>query len=90
MLAALVDTSPGGHQPRLNLSANPCHSPLLPYCRHRGMDRKDIQRIEFLIRKGRRQLELFSSAEFTAVHVTHAPSQSSGSAAAAAAGKPTR
>lgn len=49
------------------------------------MDRKDMLRIEHLIRKGRRQLELFSSAEVTAVHVRPAPGSAS---AAATAGKP--
>lgn len=37
--------------------------------RHRGMDRKDILRIEHLIRKGKRQLDLFAAAETTGVQL---------------------
>lgn len=49
-----------------------------PACRrHRDIDRKDILLIEHLIRKGRRQLELLSSASVTGV--MHLQPQASGS-----------
>ncbi|KAL4423286.1 hypothetical protein ABPG77_004555 [Micractinium sp. CCAP 211/92] len=37
--------------------------------RNRGIDRKDILRIEHLIRKGRRQLDLFRASEVTGIRL---------------------
>jgi len=67
----------------------PC---FLGHClrRYRALDRKDIQRIEHLLRKGRRQLDLFKSSEVTGVKLQAgaAPSSTSSSQAAAAASGP--
>ncbi|PSC70288.1 Found in Mitochondrial Proteome [Micractinium conductrix] len=46
--------------------------------RYRGLDKKDILRIEHLLRRGRRQLELFQTAEVTGMRLG-APSSSSSS-----------
>ncbi|KAL4436767.1 hypothetical protein ABPG75_003906 [Micractinium tetrahymenae] len=61
---------------------------------NRGIDRKDIQRIEHLIRKGRRQLDLFQASEVTGIRLAGSSSSSSssggssgGSATSSAAGE---
>ncbi|CAK7224146.1 hypothetical protein SCUCBS95973_005420 [Sporothrix curviconia] len=35
------------------------------FVKHRGLEKRDFGAIEFLLRKGRRQLEVFSSAGIT-------------------------
>ncbi len=61
--------------------------PPAPPSRHRNIDRKDILLIEHLIRKGRRQLELLSSANVTGVmHLQPQAGSSSGSKASSSGG----
>ena len=55
-------------------------------CRYRSVDRKDFQLIEHLIRKGRRQLELFQPAEVTAMRLQGAPGSSSGGSSSSGSG----
>ncbi|PRW33837.1 heat repeat [Chlorella sorokiniana] len=55
--------------------------------KHRDIDRKDILLIEHLIRKGRRQLELLSSASVTGVmHLQPQAGNSSGGSGNASSG----
>ena len=98
-VAALLQPHPGPMWGRMQLLTPACSTARLParaclcVCscpctrRYRSVDRKDIQLIEHLIRKGRRQLELFQTAEVTAVRLQGAPGGSgSGSSSAAARG----
>ncbi|KAL4858179.1 hypothetical protein ACK3TF_001671 [Chlorella vulgaris] len=43
-------------------------------CRHRAVSRKDIQLIEHLIRRGRRQLDLLGTSEVTGMQLQNGPS----------------